>query len=150
MKSWSVDLQPKNEPPWSAKIDRWYQLDEVCYAFCEALHQWQYLEDLPRPEVILLALPGASNVADQDFVASNATSPAKFVYTLPNIAAAVILQMLGFSCKVYCLHKGPETLAFVENEARTFARAGKSVWVFSSTAQADGTRRVEFGDYRAA
>jgi hypothetical protein len=138
-----IEVPSKAEPAWSAKIDRWYQLDEVSYAFCEALHQWDYLKEAPRPDVIFLALPGASNLADFDFVQSGAVSPAKFVYTLPNICVAVIFQMLGFSGKVYCLHKGSETIPFAEQEAREMAKQGKKAWVFASPPQLqEGRRKV--------
>jgi hypothetical protein len=143
-----IDLKKKTEPAWSAKVDRWYQLDEVSYVFCEALHQWNYLRDQERPEVIFVALPGASNLADFDFVTNGASSPAKFVYTLPNICAAVIFQMLDFSGKVYCLHQGKNTIAFAQEEARSMAHSGKSSWLFASPpALANEHRTVYFESF---
>jgi hypothetical protein len=143
-----IDVNNKSEPAWSAKVDRWYQLDEVGYAFCEALHQWNYLEGVAKPDVIFLALPGASNLADVDFAQSGALSPAKFVYTLPNICIAVIFQMLGFSSKVYCVNRGASTVEFALSEANEMARAGKSAWVFSSSPVLEnGKRSVSFASF---
>ena len=143
-----IDIENKTEPPWSSKIDRWYQLDEVSHAFCEALHRWNYLEDMPRPDVIFLALPGASNLADLEFAKAGASSPAKFVYTLPNICAAVILQLLGHRGKIYCINQGEQTLAFAKNEASAFAKNGAKAWLFSSPAiLKDGHREVIFENY---
>ena len=140
-----IDLGNKTEPAWSTKVDRWYQLDEVSYSFCEALHQWNYLSDVQKPDVILLALAGASNLADFDFVNTGAISPAKFVYTLPNICISVIFQMLGYNGKVYCFHQGNQTLEFAENEAREMAKSGKKVWLFaSSPILKNSQRQVQF------
>ncbi|QDK46254.1 hypothetical protein DOM22_14320 [Bdellovibrio sp. ZAP7] len=145
-----VDLKNNSEPAWSAKIDRWYQLDEVGYAFCEALYQWENLKDETHPDVIFLALPEASNVADFDFVSTGASSPAKFVFTLPNICAAVIFQMLGFSGKVYCLNKGAATIEFAKQEAQEMAKAGKTAWVFASPAKLQNEgREIEFEAFSA-
>ncbi len=139
--SYKVDLEKRNqvgtEPGWSTKIDRWYQLDELGFSFCEALQEWNYLESFPRPDMIFLAIEGASNVADYDFVATGSQSPAKFVYTLPNISAAVIFQILKLNGKVYCLSAGADTLKINLQEAQNFAAAGKKVWIFSSPAQTD-------------
>lgn len=132
-------------PPWSPKVDRWHQLDEISFAFCEALSRWEDLKTEPPPDLILLALEGASNVADSDFVRSGAKSPAKFVYTLPSICMAVIFQFLNLKKRVFCLSRGKDTLSFAREEARSFAQAGKTVWVFSSSPLLEqGSRRVNF------
>ncbi|MBC7371716.1 MAG: hypothetical protein H7326_09130 [Bdellovibrionaceae bacterium] len=136
-----IDVKNRAEPAWSLKIDRWYQLDEVAFAFCEALHQWNYLKDIARPEVIFLALPGASNLADFDFANGGATSPSKFVYTLPNICASVIFQLLGHNGKIFCVTQGDSTLEFARAEAAAAADAGHIAWVFSSTPELNENRR---------
>jgi len=103
------------------------------------------LAKAPRPDVIFIALTGASNLADFEFASSGATSPAKFVFTLPNICASVIFQMLGHHGKVYCLHHGADTLEFAQNEARFAAKTGRTAWVFSSSAELhEGRRQVRF------
>ncbi|HRO67092.1 MAG TPA: hypothetical protein PL182_05975 [Pseudobdellovibrionaceae bacterium] len=136
-------------PVWAHKVDRWHQLDEVSFAFCEALSRWNDLKEEPKPDLILLALEGASNVADSDFVRSGARSPAKFVYTLPNICMAVIFQFLNLKSRVFCLSRGKDTPAFAREEARFFAQAGKTVWVFSSSPLLEqGSRRVNFECFR--
>lgn len=128
-----VSLERKTEPAWSHLVERWYQLDEVSYCFCEALHSWDGLKDLAQPDLIILALDGASNLADHDFIQTGASSPSKFVYTLPNICAAVIFQVLQWSGKVYCFHQGATTKEFAMVEAHEFAKQGQRVWVFSSS-----------------
>lgn len=142
--SFTVNLKKRLDttfqPPWSSIVERWYQLDELSFAFCEALHEWKNLESFPRPDLILMGIEGASNVADQDFIA-NPVSPAKFVYTLPNIPAAVIFQMLKMNSQVFYLSHGKETLKILEQEAQIFSESGKKVWVFASRAQADSSSR---------
>src|ERR1035437_689374 len=99
----------ESEPEWSARVERWYQLDAASFALTETFwrHQ-QTLEVLPK--WMLLASPLASNVTDRQFVASGASSPAKFVHTLPNIRSASLLQVMGWSGPVICLQNDPETV----------------------------------------
>jgi hypothetical protein len=150
---YTVDLKKRedvqNEPAWSARVDRWYQLDELGFSFCEALHHWNYLEGVVKPDAIFLSLDGASNIADQDFIASQSSSPAKFVYTLPNIAAAIIFQMLKTHGKVFCLSQGAETKQLALEQAQLFAELGKTVWVLSSRPdpQDPKARLVEFQNF---
>lgn len=128
-----VDLLRQQEPAWSHKVERWYQLDEISYSFCEAIHHWGYLQGKEKPDVIILALEGASNLSDFDFVNTGATSPAKFVYTLPNISISVVFQILGHGGKTYCFNKGKNTLEFASKEGLEISKTNKSVWVFSSS-----------------
>lgn len=145
MKTLLIDLTRSSEPTWSSQVERWYQLDEISFAYCEAISQWNFLQDLPRPQVVILATEGASNLADFDFAHADAISPAKFVYTLPNIFAAVMFQLLGWSGKTYCLHQGSSTLEFALHEAAELAKSGQSVWLFHSSPQLEqGRRRVSF------
>jgi hypothetical protein len=122
----------KAEPTWSKKIERWHQLDEISYCFCEAVSQWNYCSEFPRPETIIFSTPGASNLSDLEFVETGALSPAKFVYTLPNICASVVLQLLAFKGQVLFLHQGSTTEEFSLSEGRARAKAGQIVWIFSS------------------
>lgn len=91
------------EPSWKDKVERWYQLDEASFLLCEAISSWQQ-KDLLRPfsRVIYLS-EGGSNLADADFASSVTPSPSKFVYTLPNIAPSVFIQLLGWSGPILCL-----------------------------------------------
>ncbi len=133
-----VDISREKEPEWSSKVERWYQLDEVCYSFCEAIHQFK---DIQKPDLIILALDGASNLSDFEFVNSGATSPSKFVYTLPNICISVLLQMLNHSAKVYCFHKGKKTLDFALQEGTEMLKIHQCVWVLSSSPVLEKDRR---------
>lgn len=139
-------LEPNFEPAWKDQVERWYQLDELGFAFCEAIHEWEYLKAFPKPDLILLALEEASNPADKDYVLTGGQSPAKFVYTLPNISAAIIFQMLKINGKVYCLSHGKNTLTVAHEEAKAFAQSGKVVWVLASPSRAkqDVTRDILF------
>ena len=102
------------EPSWKNRVDRWYQLDENAFALCEALSAWElpimlrnHNQSLSQ---IIYMSEGASNLADADFVNSDALSPSKFVYTLPNIAISVGLQILEWRGPVYsfCISKDDE------------------------------------------
>jgi hypothetical protein len=139
---------PGYEPPWAGKIDRWYQLDENCFFFCEALHQWNYLIDYAQPDIVFLAQYGASNIADFDFVKTQSSSPSKFVFTLPNISISVIFQLLKFNGKIYCLSKGEETASFARNEAASYAKSGKKVWLFSvPKCESLEKKKIEFFEF---
>lgn len=144
-------LKPHSAPAWSSQIDRWSQLDETCFTFCEALHTWNYLSGLTKPDVILLVLPQASNEADMDFVSSGALSPAKFVFTLPNICASVLFQMIDFSGPTFCISKGADSLRFAQNEALEVSYKDKISWIFANTVLPDKkSRAVEFFSYSKA
>ncbi len=144
-------LRPHSAPAWSSQIDRWSQLDETCFTFCEALHTWNYLAELTKPDLIFLVLPQASNEADMDFVRSGALSPAKFVFTLPNICASVLLQMIDFSGPTFCISKGADSLRFAHNEALELSNKDKISWIFANTVlPAEKARSVEFFSYSKA
>ena len=140
-----VDFKQTSTPEWASKIDRWYQLDELSYSFCEAIHNWNYLKEFPQPDQVILAIEGACNVADFDYAHTKPSSPAKFVYTLPNICSSVIFQLIGFQGKVICLNQGKHTLNFAQTEATQLANAGKTVWLFSSPSELEsGKRKIIF------
>lgn len=132
----SVDLSLRTQnnfiPAWSEKVDRWYQLDELGFAFAESLHHWNYLDGFSKPDILFLCIEGGSNIADKDFVSSGSQSPAKFVYTLPNISAAVIFQILQFKGKVYCPVAGENTLNQSLTQAQVLAKNGKKVWILGT------------------
>lgn len=90
------------EPIWKSKIDRWYQLDETSFSFCEALQSWVNSNQMQRFDQIIFVCDQASNAADADFVASDALSPSKFIYTLPSIGPSVVAQLLNWHGPVYC------------------------------------------------
>ncbi len=98
-------LQNSFEPVWKNRVDRWYQLDENSFALCEALTAWNLSKWFDSQNLtlsqIFYFIEGGSNLADADFVNADAISPAKFVYTLPNIAISVGLQILNWRGPVY-------------------------------------------------
>ena len=137
--------KPTLPPVWSSRIDRWSQLDDSCFTFCEALHAWDYLVGLEKPQFIFIVLPNASNEADLEFVNSGAASPSKFVFTLPNICASVLFQLIPFSGRTFCISKGLDSLPFALGEAKEMAGANKSCWVFANSSATEiDTRQVEF------
>ena len=93
-------------PDWSNKVDRWYQLDGMAYAFCEALYQ-RGQSDF---DSLILASPGASSLTDYQYAQGETPSPQKFVHTLPNVRASMALQVLDKKCELLCLQNGAETL----------------------------------------
>lgn len=140
--------KPDTPPLWSAKIDRWNQLDDTCFTFCQALHEWNYLNTYLKPDFVFLVLENASNAADLDFVQSGASSPAKFVFTLPNICAAVLFQILAHSGRTFCLSCGKNSLALAQNEAKKFLENKKTSWIFSNSIDpTSGNRAVQFFDF---
>lgn len=138
-----VQVDIRSEPLWKDRVERWTQLDEVSFALCEAISQWEQ-KDLPFPNLILLAMEGLSTRADFEFASSGAHSPAKFVYTLPNICISVLFQMLKTHTKVFCLSAGSKTQALAEEQARKFKPAYGTIWILSSPPQLEkGSRTVQ-------
>ncbi len=125
------------EPEWSAQVERWYQLDGPAFALTETF--WREREKLSRaPVSMLLASPQASNLTDAAFATQAASSPARFVHTLPNIRAASLLQVMGWAGPVICLQNDPGTLISGLDEGLRFAeQAEGDVWVLSVVAGGD-------------
>ncbi len=115
------------EPAWSTKVERWYQMDESSFALGQAIFEWDYLEEFDRPALTLLSTPNGSNVADWHFVQSGSSQPARFVYTLPSVPAAVLFQMLDFRGPLYCFQDS--SINFNDEVARLVERYGV-VWHF--------------------
>ena len=129
----SILTYPPKEPPvWAPQVERWYQLDPYAYLLPEAFSQWEK-EVESRPDVQFLASGGASNVTDQAFVMSRATSPTKFVHTLPNIRSSSLLAVMRWEGPVFSLHRDPHTLAAAFREAiRRWERDPlKESWIWS-------------------
>ncbi|MEK2688055.1 hypothetical protein [Bdellovibrio sp. GT3] len=146
-----IEIQNRPEPVWKDKIPEWEKLSETSYAFCEAIHQWEYLKERPRPDVIFLAIPKGCNLADFEFVADDAKNAHKFIFTFPNMNASIIMQMLGFSGRVLCFSNGEKTAEFAINECKEMEKAEKTAWLFTSPAELDdGKRVVLFSSYPAS
>ncbi len=100
--SFKVPTTSTQEPSWSTRIDRWFQLDEEGFALCHALVEWQKIPGVvPKPNLIVHASLQGSWQADLDFVRSGAESPSKFVYTLPSVPMGVLAQFLSWNGSMY-------------------------------------------------
>lgn len=123
----------RQEPEWKGRVDRWYQMDHAAYGLCEAYWAWKDRIG-SAPSLILLASPGASNRTDRAFAETGATSPSRFVHTLPNIRSSPLCQVMGWNGPVLCLQKDPTTVQAALAEAAELVEAGwPSVWVLSSS-----------------
>lgn len=119
-----IPFPAKEAPTWASKSDRWYQLDQPGYSFPQA---YTLLKEIlgPHPEYLVLASPKASNQTDRDFVTTGASSPSKFVHTLPNIRAVSLLQAMEWAGPMLCVQSDPRTLlagletALLELEVQT-------------------------------
>lgn len=137
--SFDVPFPLKTEPEWASKVDRWYQLDAFAYGLCEMW--WRNHEMLGRPPSLLfLASPGASNATDLAFARSGATSPSKFVHTLPNVRASSLCQLMNWHGPLLCVQRDPQTIACaLELAARAVGEEWPIVWVLSVLQRDDGS-----------
>jgi hypothetical protein len=122
------------EPKWSAKVERWYQLDACAYGIVEMYAKLAVSGELRRqPDLMLLASPLASNESDFGFAKTGASSAHRFAHTLPNIRSAPLLQVMGWSGPMLCIQNDPKTLTSALCEAVGFLRAGyRTIWVVGS------------------
>ena len=126
--SFAYDYPATAEPAWAPQVERWYQLDAAAFGLTELY--WRERENLSsRPAAMFLASPGGSNFTDRQFAAGATPSPTKFVHTLPNIRSAALLQVMGWSGRVLCLQKDPETVLAALSEA---VRGRRNAWVVSA------------------
>jgi hypothetical protein len=122
-------------PTWAGCVERWYQLDPFAYLLPEAFTRLEKQLEKTRPSLQFLACSGASNLTDAAFVKSQASSPTKFVHTLPNIRASSLLSVMRWNGPVYSLHQDPFTLAATFRAAlRAFAsdKTGE-IWIWNVT-----------------
>lgn len=140
----SNDPSENNKPNWAHRVDRWFQLNEDGFAVASALELWlQKPEVLVEPKLIIQSSLYGSHGSDYDFVHSGADSPAKFVYTLPNINVGVIAQFLNWHGISYNFTgsnswEQAEQLAqsyresyFSESSQQNTDFASFSIWIFS-------------------
>lgn len=129
-----LTCDPKLAPAWQDRVERWYQLDACAYALCEAGFQLQRQYQWRRPDLILLSSAGGSNATDLAFAQGGASSPAKFVHTLPNIRGSSLCQVLDWSGPILCLQNGEHTLSSGLLEAIAFLSTRSCVWVLANDA----------------
>ena len=119
-------------PTWASLVDRWYQLDPFAYGLAETYSKFQ--PQLPPPSLIYLASESASNETDWQFVKSDASSPSKFVHTLPSARASALCQVMHWSGPTICLQNGADTLTVALAEgAEAITPKTPRVWVISAS-----------------
>lgn len=128
---WEFSYPAETEPAWSARVDRWYQLDASAYGLTELYERLKAAgEPLHVPSFVILASPEASNDSDHAFASTGTASAHKFAHTLPNIRGAPLSQSMGWVGPTLCLQNDPHTFASALSEAAGFVRAGRTpVWV---------------------
>ncbi|MES2856219.1 MAG: hypothetical protein V4692_10170, partial [Bdellovibrionota bacterium] len=88
----------------------------------------------PLPDMLILASPKASNSTDRSFAQKGASSPSKFVHTLPNVRGAPLLQVMAWGGPVLCLQNGSETVLAGIDQAIGFLETDADlnrIWVVS-------------------
>ncbi len=95
---------PLQEPTWSQRVPRWYQLDGAAFALAEL-----FARNPRSMDYLIVASPLASNLTDWEFAQSGCQHAQKFVHTLPNVRASMALKAAEHSCSSLCLQKGPKT-----------------------------------------
>lgn len=139
------------EPVWKDNVERWYQLDEASFLLCEAISDWQKQNLLKPFDRIIYLAEGGSNLADADFVGIQIPSPAKFVYTLPNIAPSVFLQLLKWRGSVVCISpvELEKSLKFSFNLAKSLAENSKqnTFILYSNPSLNERGYRVVYGAF---
>jgi 3-oxoacyl-(acyl-carrier-protein) synthase len=117
----------KTAPAWASDVERWYQLDAFAFGMADAAHAWS--GDV-RPDLVILASAGGSNMTDAEFATAGARSPALFVHSLPNVRSSAFCQVLKWHGPLFCLQSDPDTFEQATGEARRHFRAtGETVWV---------------------
>lgn len=122
--------KPSAVPAWASHIERWTQLDAASSGLAQATWELRPKLENSRPRAIFLASPQASNETDFQFASTGASSPAKFVHTLPNIRSAALLKLLSWSGPLFCLQNDPATIATALQEAARWAERGeRNLWI---------------------
>jgi hypothetical protein len=118
-------------PAWSADIERAYQLDAYAYGMADAAYAWRS-QLLDRPDLVILASPGASNHTDWLFAQTEGTSPSLFVHTLPNTRGSSFCQVMNWNGPVLCVQNDPVTCLTALREAiGLLSQELPTVWIIS-------------------
>jgi hypothetical protein len=83
---------------------------------------------------MIVASPCASNATDRLFAVNGASSPSKFVHTLPNVRAVSLLQVMAWHGPLLCLQNDPVTVRLAIDQALASFESDESlnnVWIFS-------------------
>ncbi len=147
----------KGEPSWHARVDRWYQLDAPAFGLCEL---WSQAPTVEKPALIVLASPGGCNGSDALFALQGASSPARFVHTLPSLRASALLQLMNWHGPLICLQNDPHSLSRALSEGAEWVSLNQQVcWVLGCDADyvayrfclgGEGNMRLERGGAAAA
>lgn len=134
----SYSFPAPSEPAWSAKVERWYQLDAAAYGLVQS---YEEMKDRlgPAPDLIVLASPRASNTTDRSFALTGASSPSKFVHTLSNVRGAPLLQVMEWGGPVLCVQDDPRTILNGIDQALAFLELEPELqraWIISVTEDA--------------
>ena len=130
-----VSFSTTEPPTWASAVDRWYQLDAPAFALAEAWSRWS---DLPRPQFIVGASAGASNVSDKAFAETPRAQ--KFVHTLPSVRYAALCQVMRWAGPLLCVQRDPSTLVAGLAVATDFHEAAGETWVLGARAIAGGAK----------
>jgi len=116
-------------PSWSAKVDRWYQLDAPAYGLAQAFSR-QVLPAGHVPSMILLASAGSSSETDFLFAKADVPSPSRFVHTLPSVRAVPLMQVMGWQGPVLCFQNDPFTwLTGIEEALGLCDSTNPEIWI---------------------
>jgi hypothetical protein len=122
-------------PDWAPKVERWYQLDQAAYSIAQSYSHLKAELDLGgRSDLILLASPLASNATDRSFATSGASSPSKFVHTLPNVRAVPLLQVMDWAGPLLCVQNDPHTVKSALEQALLYFETApdlECIWVIT-------------------
>ena len=123
-----VPFPATETPSWAPKVDRWYQLDQAAFSIA---HAYSLLQNQlgSHPKMMILASPRASNDTDHAFAVGGASSPSKFVHTLPNIRAVPLLQVMEWAGPMLCVQNDPDTVRSGVDQALLYLSSYEVVWV---------------------
>lgn len=152
LSQFTYEFPVKSEPAWSGLVERWYQLDAPAYGMTQAYAEFKSaLTD--RPDLIILASPGSSGETDFQFASTGASSPSKFVHTLPSVRGASLLKVMDWHGPLLCVQNDPETWLTGLHEALTLSQNNqKRIWVLTAEQLIEnpGMHRVALADFAPA
>lgn len=146
-KSFSIQVDRRQAPPWSEKVDRWYQLDHPSFVFCQAYWELEIVEK-NCTDFLIIASDYASNQSDLNFVLDAPPfKPMYFVHTLPSIRAAPLLQLMQKELPVICISQEYQSLEKALRTAEALMDPAKNrqsvdIWSYSPQNSAEHCKWV--------